>query len=58
MQLLHILLTYTLFTLACAIPQTPIGSSGSGDTGGTNSGTGGSNGGDSGAASSSATLGE
>ena len=38
MQLLQILLTFTLFTFAYAIPQTPIGSSGSGDTGGTNSG--------------------
>ena len=38
MQLPHIVLAFTLFAFAYAVPQSPVGSSGSGDTGGTNSG--------------------
>lgn len=38
MQLLQFVLAFTILTFASAIPQSPVGSSGSGDTGGTNSG--------------------
>ena len=38
MRLIQFLFAFTLFALAYAIPQSPVGSSGSGDTGGTNSG--------------------
>lgn len=34
MQLLNFLLAFTLFTFTYAIPQSPVGSSGSGDAGG------------------------
>ncbi len=40
MQLLKFLLAFTIFTFAYATPQSPVGSSGGGDSGSTNDGPG------------------